>query len=100
MKRVTIGYLFNEPYLRKDEKIFLEVAKKKKIDLIMLNTAKDLREEGEEFKERISKCDIFFNNSAEIFAVEIVKTIEELGKKVIVSSKDFYYGEDKWMFFL
>jgi len=100
MKRIAIGYIFNEPYLRKDEKIFLEVAKKKKVDLVMINTAKDLREEREEFKEKIKKCDIFFNNSAEDFALEIVKTIEELGKRVIEPSKEFYYIEDKWMFFL
>lgn len=96
--KISIGYIFNEPYLRKDEKIFLELAKKKGINLIMINTAKDLDEE--ELKEKIKKAEIFFNNSAEDFALEIVKTIEELGKKVIESSKEFYYDEDKWMFFL
>jgi glutathione synthase/RimK-type ligase-like ATP-grasp enzyme len=100
MRKVTIGYIFNEPYLRKDEKIFLDVAKKKGINLLMFNTAKDLKEETFEFEEKIKKCDIFFNNSAEDFALEIVKTIEELGKRVIESSKEFYYDEDKWMFFL
>jgi len=100
MRKVTIGYIFNEPSLKKDEKIFLEIARKKGVNLVMINTAKDLEEEGEEFKEKIKKCDIFFNNSAEDFALEIVKTIEELGKKVIESSKEFYYDEDKWMFFL
>ncbi len=98
MRRVTIGYIFNEPYLRKDEKIFLELSKKKGINLIMINTAKDLAEE--ELEKSIKECDILFNNSAEDFAVEIVKTIEELGKRVIESSKEFYYDEDKWMFFL
>jgi [lysine-biosynthesis-protein LysW]--L-2-aminoadipate ligase len=98
MKRVTIGYIFNEPYLRKDEKFFMKVAREKGIDLVMINTAKDLNEE--ELEEKIKKCDILFNNSAEDFAVEIVKTIEELGKKVIESSKEFYYVEDKWMFYL
>ena len=98
MKKITIGYIFNDPYLRKDEKIFLEVAKKKKIDLVMINTAKDLNEE--ELEKKIKKCDIFFNNSAEDFALEIVKTIEELGKRVIEPSSEFYYVEDKWMFAL
>jgi len=98
MSRITIGYIFNEPYLRKDEKIFLELAKKKGINLVMINTAKDLAEE--ELEEKVKRCDILFNNSAEEFALEIVKTIEELGKKVIEPSKEFYYDEDKWMFFL
>ena len=98
MRRITVGYLFNEPYLRKDEKIFLEVAKNKCLNLVMINTAKDLSEE--ELEKQIGKCDIFFNNSAEDFAVEIVKTIEEFGKRVIEPSIKFYYDEDKWMFFL
>ncbi len=98
MSKITIGYIFNEPYLRTDEKFFLKIAKDKNIDLVMINTAKDLAEE--ELEAKIKKCDIFFNNSAEDFALEIVKTIEELGKRVIESSKEFYYDEDKWMFFL
>lgn len=98
MKKITIGYLFNEPYIRTDEKFFIKVAKEKNVNLVMINTSKDLNEE--ELEEKIRKCDIFFNNSAEDFALEIVKTIEELGKKVIEPSKEFYYDEDKWMFFL
>lgn len=98
MKKVNIGYIFNEENLTKDEKIFLELAKKKNINLVMLNTSKDLTEE--ELEEKIRSCDLFFNNSAEDFSLEIAKTIEELGKRVIDSSKECYYDEDKWMFFL
>jgi RimK family alpha-L-glutamate ligase len=97
MRKVTIGLIFNEKNLTREEKIFLELAEKKNIELIMINTAKDIEEEIE---DKIKKCDIIFNNSAEEFSTEIAKTIEELGKKVIDSSKKLYYDEDKWMFFL
>ncbi len=98
MKKITIGYIFNEPYIRTDEKLFMKVAKEKNIDLIMINTDKDLSEK--DIEEDIKRCNLFFNNSAEEFSLEIAKTIEELGKKVIDSSKRLYYDEDKWMFFL
>jgi glutathione synthase/RimK-type ligase-like ATP-grasp enzyme len=98
MKRITIGYIFNEPYPRRDEKLFLEIAKKKGINLLMINSAKDLEED--KLGEKIKNCNIFFNNSAEDFALEAVKTIEELGKKVIESSNIYYYTEDKWLFFM
>ena len=89
MKKVVIGYIFNENNLCTDEKIFLKLSKKNNIDLVMINTAKDL---DEEFIEReIKKCDLFYNNSAEEFSLEIVKTIEALGKKVIDSSRKSYY---------
>lgn len=97
-KKITIGYIFNEPHLTKDEKLFSSIAKKKGIELIMINTSKELNED--ELEKAIMKCDLFFNNSAEEFSLEIAKTIEEFGKKVIDSPKRFYYEEDKWMFFL
>ncbi len=98
MKKVTIGYIFNEENLTKDEQLFLELAKKKNIDLVLLNTSKQLDEEN--FGNQFKKCKLFFNNSAEGISVEIVKTLEEFGKKVIDSSRGVYYKEDKWLFFL
>src|SRR5271169_6882048 len=98
MKKITIGYIFDETRLRKDEKAFLKISKKKGIRLILINAYKDLTED--EIKDKIKDCDIIYNNSAENEALEIAKTIEELGKKVIETSKSFYYDEDKWMFFL
>lgn len=98
MKKTTIGYIYNEEKLGKDEKLFLKIAKDKNVNLIMINTAKELDEE--ELEKKINECNIFFNNSAENFSMEIVKTIEELGKRIIEPSEKFYYNEDKWMFFL
>ena len=98
MKKITIGYIFDEPHIKKEEKIFLKIAKKKHVDLVMINAAKDFDEEA--IRQKIKNCDLIFDNSAENFSVEIAKTIEEFGKKVIESSRSFYYDEDKWMFFL
>lgn len=97
-KRVAIGYIFCEKKLGKDEEAFIKIAKKKKVDIILFNISKNINEK--ELEEKAKKCDIVFNNSAEDFAYEIVKTIEELGKKVIDSSKTYYYLEDKWITFL
>jgi [lysine-biosynthesis-protein LysW]--L-2-aminoadipate ligase len=98
MKKIILGYIFNESRLGKDEKAFLKLSKKRGIKLVMINTAKDLDED--ELKEKIRNCNLIFNNSAEDLSMEIAKTIEEMGKEVIEPSKSFYYDEDKWMFFL
>lgn len=98
MKKVTIGYILSGKGLGEDEIICQRLAKKKNINLIMLNTAEEIDEE--EIKEKIKQCDIIYNTSAENFGIEFEKTIEELGKKVIDSSKAYYYIEDKWMLFL
>lgn len=97
-KKITIGYIFCERKLKGDEKSFIRVAKKKKIELVMFNISKKLSEK--EIEEKAKKCDIVFNNSAEDFAYEVVKTIEELGKRVVDSSRTYYYLEDKWITFL
>ena len=98
MKKITIGYIFYETRPRKDEEAFLKISKKKGVKLVMINAYKDLKED--ELKDKIKDCDIIYNNSAENEALEIAKTIEEMGKKVMESSNSFYYDEDKWMFFL
>lgn len=98
MKKVAIGYIFCERNPGKDEKAFLKEAKKRNIQLVMFNLCKKINEKELERKAR--KCKIIFNNSAEDYAPEFVKTLEEFGKKVVDSSITCYHNEDKWMFFL
>jgi len=97
-KRVTVGYIFCDKEFKEDEKAFMKIAKKKKINLVFFNIAKEISEE--EIEEKAKQCNIIFNNSAEEFAIEFVKTLEELGKKVIESSEKYYRSDDKWLFFL
>ncbi len=98
MKKLRIGYIFWDKALTKDEKAFLRVTKKRGHELVMFNLLNPIDEK--KYLDKIKECDIFFNNSAEDFALEFVKTIEGMGKRVIDSSKTAYYTEDKWMFYL
>lgn len=98
MKKKIIGILYSGKGPGKDEEIFLKLSKRKNIDLILINIFDAINES--ELVKKINKCDIIYNTTAEDFSLEIVKTIEELNKKVIDSSKAFYYIEDKWMFYL
>jgi len=96
MKKAMMGYIYCEKKPGKDEKIFQKLAKKNNIGLVMFNAFDKFSEE--EIEDKIKKCDLTFNNSAEEIAVELVKTIEGLGGKVIDPSKVYYYIEDKWIF--
>ena len=98
MEQLCIGYIFMSPTLTEEEKIFLKVAKKKNIKLIMFNVADKLIEK--EIEKKARQCDIIFNNTAGYIALEILKTLENIGIKTVDSSKVYYYTEDKWMFFL
>lgn len=97
-RKFALGYIYSDRKLGKDEKAFLKIAKKNNVELVMFNIIDKINEK--ELEERAKKCDIIFNNSAEIFAEEIVKTFEQLGKRVIDSSKAAYYPEDKWIFYM
>jgi len=98
-KKLVIGYLYAaKKKIGLEEKLFLKWAKKKNIELVMINLFKKIDEE--EFENKIRKCDLVYNNTAEDFVIESLKTVEELGKKVIDTSQLYYYTEDKWMFYL
>ena len=81
----SIGYIFCQKKPEKEDLLFQKIAKNKNIELVMINICNDFNEEA--LEELIKKCDIIYNNSAEEFAIELVKTIEELAKKVLSSSK-------------
>lgn len=98
MGKAVIGYLYGSRKLGKDEKFFKKAAKKKNAEPVLINTFQLFGKD--DFKERIKECDIIYNSSGDDFVIEVEKTIEELGKKIIDSSKSYYYTEDKWMFFL
>lgn len=98
IKKIVVGVLYAGNKISKDEKFFLKLAKKKNIEIVLINILK--RFNKEEFEKQIKKCDIIYNNSAEDFVLELLKTIEEFGKKIIDASNLYYYTEDKWMFYL
>ena len=98
MKKVVIGYLYSGRRLGLDEIYFRRAAKKKNVIPVLISTSNWSSEE--ELKEKINSCDIIYNSSGDDFVIETEKTVEELGKKMIETSKSFYYTEDKWMFFL
>lgn len=98
MKKAVIGYIYCNRRFTRDEKFFLKSAKKHGAELVMFNLLDDIDEATIESKAK--SCDVIYCNSAEEFALEFVKTLEALGKKVIDPSSSTYYKEDKWLFFL
>jgi len=98
MEKITIGYLYGNPKLSKEDNVFLELAKKKNIDIVLLNTASEMSEG--EIEKKAEPCDLIFHNTAGEIAIEVAKTLEELGKHVIENPKVFYYTENKWMFYV
>lgn len=99
MLNKNIGILYgDQKELGKEEKIFSKIAKKKKINLVLINISKESDER--DIEKKIKKCDIIYNNTGEDFGIEIAKTIQELGKVIIDPPETYYFTEDKWIFFL
>lgn len=97
MKKKVIGVLHSGKYVE-EERMFLEQGKKKDLQIKLINLSKKWN--MNKLKEIVKKCDIIYNNTAEDYIIEIIKTIEEFGKRVIDSSKSYYYLEDKWILYL
>ena len=51
MKNKTIGYIYSDKKLTKDEKAFIKIAKKRKVNLIMINLLQGLEEK--ELEEKV-----------------------------------------------
>jgi len=100
MPHKNIGILYSEKKkMGEEERILSHLAKKKKINLITINLSREMDEK--EIEEKIKDCEIIFNNIGEgEFGIEIAKTVEALGKKIVESPETYYFIEDKWMFFL
>lgn len=96
--KFVLGYVYAAKNFNKEDLIFSKLAKKKNIELVSLNIFKQIRED--EFRSQVKKCSLVYNNSAEDCVVETLKTIEQMGKRVIDASELYYYTEDKWMIYL
>ena len=98
VKKKAIGIICCGREMLKEGKTFLEFAKKKDVKLILINISEKF--DIKSFKRKINKCDMIYCSVWDEFSIELVKTLEEWGKKVLESSNSYYYTEDKWMFYV
>ncbi len=98
MPKPTIGFITNQRLPAKEDEKFLRIAEKVGVNLIVFNAAEKIN--LKKIEKEASKCDIIFNDEADYIGLELAKTLETLGNKVLELSKTYYYTEDKWIFYL
>jgi RimK family alpha-L-glutamate ligase len=98
VKKETIGIISCTREIKKEGRIFLELAKKKDVNLILINLSEKF--DMKSFKRKIEKCDIVYCSIWDDFSIELTKTIEQWGKKIFESSSSYYTTENKWMFYI
>jgi len=96
--KINLGYIFYGLKFGTDERLFLRLAKKKNINLVMFNIYKSF--DKKKLKKKAKKCILIFNNSGEEKAIKVVKYLEKIGLRVIESSRSFYRDENKWGLYL
>jgi glutathione synthase/RimK-type ligase-like ATP-grasp enzyme len=100
-KKYTIGYVYPESDKSLDDKVLVKQLKKR-FNVILFPLEKQTDEK--QIEDQAKLCKLILNNAVyEPFtweAIELSKSFEEFGLKVINSSHSFYYQEDKWMFYL
>lgn len=101
VKRYTIGYVYPESVKDYEDKLLIKLLKRK-FNLLLFPLEEQIEEK--QIEERAKLCKLILNGAVygpfTLEAVELSKTFEELGIRVINSSHSFYYQEDKWMFYL
>lgn len=98
---VGVSYAKTSNRNRSQYKTFFSLLRKK-VDMVLLPVENYIRKE--EIESKVSKCSLFLDYATyepyTQIGIELVKTIEHFGVKVINPTKSFYYQEDKWMFYL
>ena len=101
-KKLSMGVIYYKTYQDYEDRLLLKYLRKKNLNIVYLPAEEQL--DVNELKEKTKKCKLIYNDTTcqpILFeSLEISKTLEELGKKVINSSHSFFYQEDKWMFYL
>ncbi len=95
---VTIGFITNHRLLTEEDERFLRLAKKVGVRLLIFNAADDFN--LKRIESKAAKCAVIFNDEADYLSLELAKTLETLGGRVVEASQSFYYTEDKWLFYL
>ena len=101
-EKIPIGIIYYEAYHDYEDKMLPKALKEKNMEVVLIPAEKQL--DFFDIKEKTKKCKIIYNDTIcqpMLFeSLELSKTLEEFGKKVINSSYSFFYQEDKWMFYL
>ena len=101
-KKLSIGIIYYKTYQDYEDRMLLKALRKKNMNVICLPAEEQL--DINELIEKTRSCKLIYNDTTcqpILFeSLELSKTLEELGKKVINSSHSFFYQEDKWMFYL
>lgn len=92
----TIGYIYSGN-IEKNEEDFIKICKEKDLDLVMLDITNPSSIDSKQVQE-MEICDIIYNDSGKEYAIQFIKIFEEIGIKVIDSSKS-YQDENKWNFY-
>ena len=101
-KKLSIGLIYYKTYDDYEDKMLYKALKHKNLNIVHLPAEEQL--DINKLKEKTKKCKLVYNDTTcqpVLFeSLELSKTLEEIGKKVINSSHSFFYQEDKWMFYL
>lgn len=100
-QKPKVGYVVDKRYYDEGDKILIDLLNKRaEVVPVFLGSKLDMNQVIGDTKD----CKVIYNNAtcnqSTFEGLEISKTLEEQGKKVINSSHSFYYEEDKWMFYL
>lgn len=100
-KKPCIGFIHYKTYPDiVDDVLVKKMEKKMEVIKIPFEEQLDL----DEINKKTKNCRIIFNSSTYepviLESLELSKTLEAQGKRVINSSRSFFYQEDKWMFYL
>jgi ribosomal protein S6--L-glutamate ligase len=100
-KKGSVGYIYYKTFHDPTNDRIMKAIKKRGFDVVRL-PVEDQVELGV-LEDKTKDCGVVFNNAVfepiEFESIEITKTLEEFGKRVVNASRCLFYEDDRWLFY-
>lgn len=97
----SVGYIYYKTYHDPTNDRIMRAIEKRGFEVVRLPVEDQV--ELDVLENKTKGCGVVFNNAVfepvEFESIEITKTMEELGKRVVNASRCLFYEDDRWLFY-
>ena len=97
----SVGYIYYKTFHDPTNDRIMKAIRKKGFDVVCLPVEDQV--ELDVLENKTKDCGVVFNNAVfepiEFESIEITKTMEEFGKRVVNASRCLFYEDDRWLFY-
>lgn len=100
-KQGSVGYIYYKTFYDPTNDRIMRAIRRRGFDVVRLPVEDQV--ELDVLEQKTKGCGVVFNNAVfepiEFESIELSKTMEEFGKRVVNASRCLFYEDDRWLFY-